>query len=121
MPIWYAPISRAELLGVWPGPVGVFATSKALVLRLGPFRTRSFDVARLDIRYPFELSGDEDDGGFEAFLPEEEQKERFLPRLLHPDAKARINFLVQKFAAGPESEIAKALRPAFDRWRGSAD
>jgi len=103
-------------LGLWPGSVGTFATPDALLLLLGPFGNKRYDVSRLDVRYPFELSGD-DDGGFEAFLPEEEQKDRFLPRLLHPDSKSRINLLILKFVAGPEDEIAKALRPAFDQWR----
>lgn len=104
-------------LAVWPTSVGVVATSDALILRLGPFGIRRFDVARLDLKYAFELTGDEDDGGFESFLPEKEQMAMFLPRMLHPTYKERIDLLILKFAGGSESDVADALRPAFDRWR----
>ncbi len=104
-------------LAVWPGPVGVVATKVELSLRLGAFGTRRFEACRLNLKYAFELSGDEEDGGFESFLPEEEQVAKFLPRILYPTSRDRIDLMLLKFARGSEAEIARALRPAFDEWR----
>ena len=108
---------RYVLAVVWPSPVGVYADAQALELRLGPFGTAAYPAGELAIRYPFELSGD-DDGGFEAFLPEEEQMARLLPRITHPRAKRSIHRTILHFMAGGESEIAQALRPAIELWRG---
>lgn len=108
-------------LSVWPGAVGIVATDGELVLRLGAFGTRRFDVSRLDLKYAFELSGDEDDGGFESFLPEEEQMANYLPRILHLKAKDRIDRMILKFSQGAEADIARALRPAFEVWRTKKD
>ena len=102
---------------LWPGRVGIFADERELSLRFGPFGSRSFDSARLDVRYPFELSGDFEDGGFEAFLPEEHQLASFLPRMTHPNAREGICPLILRFATGTEAEIAAALRPATQHWR----
>jgi hypothetical protein len=104
-------------LAVWPGRAGVFATAASLTLRFGPFGTQRFEAAALDVKYPFELSGDFEDGGFEAFLPEEHQLASFLPRIAHPDAREPINRTILRYAAGTEAQIAAGLRPAIQRWR----
>ncbi len=104
-------------LAAWPGSVGIIATNDELSLLLGPFGTKRFDTAQLDLKYAFELSADEDEGGFESFLPEEEQMAKFLPRMLHPSTKDRIDPMLLKFAQRPEAEVARSLRPAFDKWR----
>lgn len=108
---------RWILLAAWPKRVGFRATTVDLTLELGPFGRARYDTARLDVRYPFELSGDETDSGFEAFLPEEEQLARFIPRMAHPAAREPIHRTILRFAQGDEAEIAAVLRPAFDAWR----
>jgi hypothetical protein len=105
------------LLSLWPVPVGVFADERTLTLRLGPFGTRSYDAARMDIRYPFELSQDDEGGGFEAFLPEEEQRMRLLPRILHPNAREPLNRVILRFVQPSEEEAVRSLRPLLDYWR----
>lgn len=107
------------LLGMWPGSVGICASRDALRLRLGPFGNRSFDAGRLDVRYPFELEGEAQDGSFEAFLPEEEQRARLLPRITHPDATEPVNLMILKHTAGAEEAVTKTLRPMFDLWRAT--
>ncbi len=104
-------------LWLWPGSVGIFADEQALTFKLGPFGIQVYDAARLDVRYPFEFSSDIEDGGFEAFLPEEEQVARFLPRLLHPDGDGALNLVILCFVSGDESQIAAALRPVIQQWR----
>ena len=108
---------RYLLVVVWPSSLGVYARTPALELRLGPFGTIVYPGRELIIRYPFELSGDEENGGFEAFLPEEEQLARLLPRITHPQAKKPIHRTILHFIAGGESDIARALRPAIELWR----
>ncbi len=108
---------RWLLLTVWPAQVGIFASPAELVFRLGPFGTTSFDAARLDVRYPFELSGDEEAAVFEAFLPEEQQRETLLPRILHPNSKQPLNQVILRFSSGDEREASRLLRPVIDTWR----
>ncbi len=113
---------RLLLLCVWPGPVGVFASEEALILRLGPFGTRRYDAARLDVRYPFEFSADADDGGFEGFLSQDHQLASFLPRITHPESTERLNVVIMRYVSGSESDVAGMLRPVLDKWRmGQAD
>lgn len=112
---------RWFLLGLWPGHVGIAATADALTFRLGPFGTRRYAASALDVKYPFELSGDFEDGGFEAFLPEEEQIAKFLPRIQHPAAREPLNRVILRFAKGAEPEIAAALQPALVVWRKNKD
>jgi len=109
--------ARRLLLSLWPAPVGVFADERTLTLRLGPFGTRSYDASRMDIRYPFELSQDDEGGGFEAFLPEEEQQMRLLPRILHPSARDPLNRVILRFVQPSEEEAVRSLRPLLDHWR----
>lgn len=107
------------LLAVWPGRVGLIGEADALVLQLGPFGRRRYPAVELDIRYPYELDDDADeDGGYEAYLPEEEQKAKLLPRIMHRRAPAPINETILRFLAGMQDEIVTALRPAIERWRG---
>lgn len=106
------------LLAVWPSPVGIRADGQRLTFALGPFRTRSFAASRLDVRYPFELI-DEEEGSYEAYLPEEKQLSRFVPRLRYPGSDEQINRTLLRFAAGQEPDIAGALRPIFEQWRAS--
>ncbi len=112
---------RWALLGVWPRPVGVSAQADVLRLHLGPFGTRRYNTDELDVRYPFELSGDTEDGGYEALLPEEEQIATFLPRIHHPDAAEPLKRVIMRFCRGNESDVAALLRPMLDRWRSARD
>lgn len=114
---------RWLLLAAWPARVGIVASAEALVLRLGPFGTRQYETAKLDVRYPFELVEDEDeeDGGFEAFLPEDEQFARLLPRMRHPLNEEPLNRTMLKFVSGSEADLAAALRPMIQRWRAVRD
>ena len=118
MAVW-APLKalRWLLLALWPASVAVVAEVDSLTIRLGPFGTRTYDSPRLDVRYPFELSQDADGGGFEAFLPEDEQRAKFLPRILHPAAREPLNRVILRFVKEPESDAARTLRPIIDQWR----
>ena len=108
---------RWLLLAAWPARLGVVADADNLTLRLGPFGTRTYDTARLDVRYPFELSQDADGGGFEAFLPEDEQRAKLLPRILHPAAREPLHRVILRFVKESEPDAARTLRPIIDRWR----
>jgi len=109
---------RWLLLTFWPATVGVEVDKDALHGRWGPFGSRRFDARRLRIRYPFELIGrDDEDAGFEAYLPEEEQVARLLPRITHPDAHEPLNKTMLKFLAASEADAAGALQPALAYWR----
>ncbi len=108
---------RWLLLSCWPGRVGVFADDRELKLVLGPFGMKTYDVTRLDVRYLFELSADLESEGYEAFLPEEEQRKRFLPRMIHPDTAGNISHIILTFVAGDEYSIVSVMRPVIERWR----
>jgi hypothetical protein len=117
---WVGALRAARwlLLAAWPKPVGIRAREAALSLELGPFGIRRFDVARLEVKYPFELSGDFEEGSFEAFLPEEQQVAQFVPRMSHPEAAQSLHQTILRFGAGNEADIAAGLRPMIERWRG---
>jgi len=118
MAVWTAlKAMRWLLLALWPAPVAVVAQVDSLTLRLGPFGTRAYDTPRLDVSYPFELSQDADGGGFEAFLPEEEQRDKLLPRILHPAAREPLHRVILRLVKESEPEAARTLRPLIDRWR----
>jgi hypothetical protein len=102
---------------IWFSKLGVYASEGLLALRFGPFGTVEYPAKELDIRYPFELSGDFEDGGFEQYLPEEEQIGRLLPRITHPQAKLPINRTILRYVAGDETDIAAKLRPMIECWR----
>ncbi len=110
---------RWLLLFVWPGTLGVFADEDALVLRLGSFGVRYYEASDIDVRYPFELDSDLEDGGFEAFLPEEQQRDTLLPRIAHPKAAGPINIDILRFTGVSEVEAARTLRPVIDSWQAS--
>lgn len=110
---------RWLLLASWPRECGILAREESLLLRLGPFGVHGYDIARTEIRYPFELA-DGADASYEAYLPEEEQMERFLPRMIHPQAAEPLNRVILRFVRGSEMETAAALRPMIERWRGGA-
>ena len=105
------------LLAAWPKPVGIHADRRGLTFRLGPFRTRRFDAARLEVRYPFELLEEDDGGDFEAYLPEDQQLARFLPRLRHPQTNELLNRTILTFARNEEPQLAQTLRPLITHWR----
>ena len=54
-------------LAFWPVRLGVFLTEHGVRMRLGPLGVKSFDAARINVRYPFELIDEDDNGGVEAF------------------------------------------------------
>jgi len=111
---------RWWLLCLWPTPVGVFADRSHLQFQLGPFGSRRYDTARMEVRYPFELAGEAEAGSFEAFLPEEQQFATLLPRITHPDAPEPLNRVILRFAAASEADAASALRPVLELWRSHA-
>ena len=108
-------------LACWPRPTGVYADTTRLTLALGPFGTRKYEADRLEVRYMFEHSGDEEAETFEALLPKEEQIRRFLPTMLHSAAEEPLNRVVLRFVGGSEASVAQALRPMLARWRGEDD
>jgi hypothetical protein len=93
---------------VWPSPLGLVANDDTLKLQLGPFGNVEYPVRELDIRYPFELSGDFDDGGFEQYLPEDEQMARLLPRT---SPKARRRSPHNTGFGGRRAQVAAMIRP----------
>jgi len=104
-------------LATWPGWVGVVADDDRLMLRLGPFGGACYDAGRIEARYLFEVSADDVDEPYEAFLPEAEQMARLIPMLTHPDAPAPVRRTLLRFVVGDEASIAAALRPVIERWR----
>lgn len=108
---------RHFLAVVWCSRLGVYASEISLRLHFGPFGTVEYPAKELDIRYPFELSGDFEDGGFEQYLPEGEQIARLLPRITHPRVKVPINRTVLQFVSGDEASIASMMRPVIEQWR----
>jgi len=109
---------RWAALGLWPGPNGVFADERGLEFRLGPARRR-YEAAELRIRYPFDLLDESEEAPFEAFLPEEEQLAKFLPRITHPQSTAPLNLIILRYVEGTEAQVASRLRPMLDVWRGT--
>lgn len=108
---------RWLLVTIWPGELGITANGAGLSMRLGPFGVRRFDAFSLVATYPYEA--DDDDGGFEAYLPEEEQHRLFVPALRRRGADERIDRLILKFAQGSEADLARLLHPAIEAWRRS--
>jgi len=104
----------------WPGALGVRADTETLTMALGPFGTRRYDVGRLDVRYLFECTDDEETDTFEAMRPEAQQIRDLLPIIRHPDAGERIDRVILRFADGPEPAVVSALRPVVAIWRGEA-
>lgn len=108
---------RWLLLGVWPGRLAICAEAGTLVFRLGPLGVKRYDASRLRLRYPFELAEDSEEGGFEAFLPEEKQLASLLPRMTHPTTTDALNELVLKLTSKTEAEVAAILKGALQTWR----
>lgn len=108
---------RWALAACWPSPLGFIADASSLTFRLGPFGTRTYDAAQLDVKYLFELAVDGEEDSYEAFLPEEQQMARLLPRITHPTSRERLNALILKFGDGDELAAATSLRPIVERWR----
>lgn len=118
--VWTAMKSLGLLLQfLWPAKLVIVATQDSLTFCLGPFGCRTYSVADLDVRYSFELSGDDDQGAFESFLPEEQQRRTLLPRILHPGSKQPLQRIVLQYAVGQESDIAEVLRPAIEHWQSA--
>lgn len=116
------PAARWLALGLWPARVGVSATETWLAFRLGPFGTRLFAANELVVRYPYEEDDDEiEDAGFEAYLPEEQQRRVLLPDIRHRRSSEPLQELIRRFAPGTEAELAAALRPMIDRWKSVAE
>jgi len=115
---WSAWIALRWLaLSVWGNPVEIVATSTTLTFCLGPFGKQTLNAADLEVRYPFELVDEEDEGGFESFLPEDEQLATLLPRIVAVGVKVPLQRTILQFAVGEEADIARTLRPAIEHWR----
>ena len=118
--IWCAVTAiRWILLAAWPGPVGAVLEDDALVLSLGPWGRRRFEWDLLDVRYWFEHDPDELQGMVEAFLPEAEQRARFLPQMRYPGESSSINKRLLRGTGRSEQEAADALREAIASRRRS--
>ena len=104
-------------MAAWPGSVGVFAGPDELTIKMGPFGTKRYDVARLDVRYPYELPADDGEEQFEALLPHERQVAELIPRITHPDARELIDRTIRRMAGVSEDNIVRILRPAIYFYR----
>jgi len=111
---------RYLLLAAWPARIGVSASERGLLLQLGPFGRRRYGSDQLEVLYPFEQTESEDDGGFEAYLPESQQVAMFLPRITHPAASEPINRTLLRFCPGDEGSVAARLRPVIQAWRAAS-
>lgn len=114
--VWHG--FRHLLVALWVGESGIILRANSLALRLGPFGSRDYPAGELAIKYPFELSGDEE--SFEAFLPEQLQRATMLPRITHPSEKVPISRQILRFAQGTEPQIAQRIRPWVERVTGIA-
>ncbi|RME38199.1 MAG: hypothetical protein D6788_07940, partial [Planctomycetota bacterium] len=94
------------------------ASESALVLRLGTFGTRRYDPQKLRVRYLFEMDDLPEGTDYEAFLPEETQRERFLPFIQPAHGNERLDRVMLRFVGATEEEAAASLRPVLERWRG---
>lgn len=112
--VWHG--FRYLLVALWVGELGITLRANSLELGLGPFGSRAYPLGELAIKYPFELSGDEE--SFEAFLPEELQRATMLPRITHPSEKVPISRQILRFAHGTEPQIAQRIRPWVERATG---
>ncbi len=112
--VWHG--FRHLLVALWVGELGITLRANSLALRLGPFGSRDYPTGELAIKYPFELSGDEE--SFEAFLPDELQRSTMLPRITHPSEKVPISRQILRFAQGTEPQIAQRIRPWVERVTG---
>lgn len=108
---------RHGLMAVWPGAVGVEVSDGELAVRRGPWGTRRYDAARLDLRYLFEMDEEEHGSSFEAFLPEDRQRATAVPPLRHPASAEALREALLRVLVLEEAEVAGLLRPAVDRWR----
>lgn len=111
---------RWVLLGLWPGPVGVAADKAELRLQFGPYGDRTYDAARLTIRYLFELDEEEQEGMVEALMPEDFQRANYVPRIRHPEAPEPLEARMRRLLRRDETAIAAALRPMIDLWHPPA-
>ncbi len=109
--------ARWLLLAAWPGRLAIVGTRGALSLRLGPMGQTSYDAPRLVVRYLFELPEPPDDSSYEALLDEREQMASFLPQIMHPSTRERLDRTILRFASAPEPDVAARLRPFIDYCR----
>lgn len=107
------------MLFAWGSAVEIVATKTTLQFHLGPFAKRTFLIADLDIRYPFQWIDDEDESAFESFLPEEQQRVTLLPRIVHPTTRTPLQRTILQFAVGDEFQVARALRPMIEQWQAA--
>ena len=108
---------RWLLLTMWPSRLAIDADGSGILFRLGPFGTTHFPATDLKITYPYEMADGDEDGGFEAYLPEEEQLRTLLPRMKFPGRSEPLNRTILRFAHASEREAAQLLRPAIESWR----
>ena len=113
---WWEQTGRVAAMGDVLLRLGVFLTEHGVRMRLGPLGVKSFDAARIKVRYPFELIDEDDNGGFEAFLPEEEQLRRFLPRMDHPNSPRPLDRIMLDYVSATEEDAARLLRPIIEGW-----
>ncbi len=111
---------RWLLVTVWPGRLGMTANGAGLSMKLGPFGARRIEAVALVATYPYEADDDDDNGGFEAYLPEEEQHRLFVPALRRRGDSERIDRLILKLAKGSEADLARQMRPVIEAWRRTA-
>lgn len=112
---WHA--CRWLFMSIWPAFVGFEATVDALHAHLGPFRSHRYDVRFLRIRYPFEQTEADDAGGYESFLPEDQQRNCLLPEISGRNTPEPVNKTILRFVATGEADTAARMRPLLDHWR----
>ncbi len=104
---------RWILLAAWPRPLRITVDPDALILDIGPFKKRELRWRDMDASYSYEREDDPDDEPDPELLalePEEEM-EAHLPRMRHPKVDGDVRWLLLRFAAAGEAEIARVIHP----------
>lgn len=107
---------RWLLTALWPGRLLIVADAGGLTFHLGPMGTDRYEIDRITLRYPFELSI-EDDGGdavFESLLEPSEQMATLLPRMEYAGEPTRLDRRILHFTRLDETQAAESLRPFIE-------
>lgn len=110
---------RWLVMVLWPGRLEIVADVDALTFHLGPMGSARYETRRLDVRYLFEIPGDETDAAaiYESLLEPEVQMAEFLPRIRYSGEPDRLDRRILYFIGAGEKQAAAALRPFIDHLR----
>lgn len=114
-------------MAVWPGWLGIVADADGLSFHLGPMGSARYCAGELDVRYLFELLGEDGEGDaelYEALTDPQEQMASMLPRIRCARSAKSLERRIVRFTRMGEQELAALLRPFIEsvrRDRSGAD